>query len=118
MHFICVFNFTYSGLLSDLRQSVEHVPLNAIQETHRTVDLSKVDVSPACPHHEVCNLVLGEVLLHLLHAPLHHGDQLALLHQAAPLPNLVLGSHLNTEQGLGPTLQSMINKSKPCPSNC
>ena len=53
MHFICVFNFTYSGLLSDLRQSVEHVPLNAIQETHRTVDLSNVDVSPACPHHAV-----------------------------------------------------------------
>ena len=54
MHFICVFNFTYSaGLLSDLWQSVEHVPLNAIQETHRTVDLSNVDVSPACPHHAV-----------------------------------------------------------------
>ena len=60
-----------------------------------------------------CNLVLGDVLLHLLHAPLHHGDQLALLHQAAPLPDLVLGSHLNTEQGLGPTLQLEINKSNP-----
>ena len=60
-----------------------------------------------------CNLVLGEVLLHLLHAPLHHGDQLALLHQAAPLPDLVLGSHLNTEQGLGATLQLMIIKSNP-----
>ena len=60
-----------------------------------------------------CNLVLGEVLLHLLHAPLHHGDQLPLLHQAAPLPDLVLGGHLHTEQGLGPTLQLEINKSNP-----
>ena len=114
MQFICVFNFiNHLGLLSDLWQFVEHVPLNAIQETHRTVDLSNVDVSPACPHHEVCNLVLGKVLLHLLHAPLHHGDHLALLHQAAPFPDLVLGGHLHTEQGLGATLQLMIIKSKP-----
>ena len=49
-------------LLSDLRHSVEHVPLNAIQETHRTVDLGKVlflaaDSSSSNPNVVVCLLL-------------------------------------------------------------